>query len=95
MFNLVKLIYCFLPIIFISLYQNNNMKKIKNRQVSGYGDEVIMDPDQVVEVKSKKKGCSSCKQDGLKPGQWFMVVLGFYILFASVYGTIQLVKLLF
>lgn len=46
--------------------------------------------------KSKKsKKCSSCKSPGLKFGHWVSVVIGFYIVFASIYGTIQLFKSIF
>ena len=43
----------------------------------------------------KSKKCSSCKSPGLKFGHWVSVVIGFYIVFASIYGTIQLVKSIF
>jgi hypothetical protein len=66
-----------------------------NRKISGFGDEVLIEPEKIVEVKSPKKSCSSCKQKGLKTNQWFMVILGFYMLFSSIYGTIQLFKYFF
>jgi len=40
-------------------------------------------------------GCKKCKKKGLSGTHWVMVVLSFYILFTSIYGTIQLFKLLF
>jgi hypothetical protein len=66
-----------------------------NRKISGFGDEVLIEPEKIVEVKPPKKSCSSCKQKGLNYKQWVLVSLGFYILFSSIYGTIELIKLLF
>jgi len=43
----------------------------------------------------EKKSCNTCKNKGLSGTQWGMVVFSFYLLFTSVYGTIQLFKLLF
>lgn len=40
-------------------------------------------------------GCKKCQKKGLSGTHWVMVILSFYILFTSVYGTIQLFKLLF
>ncbi len=37
-------------------------------------------------------GCKTCKQKGPGPIQIGSIILGFYILFTSVYGTIVLVK---
>ncbi len=54
------------------------------------------DYDKFSGKKSKKsKKCSSCKNPGLKFGNWVGIILGFYILFASIYGTIQLIKSIF
>lgn len=39
----------------------------------------------------KEKECSSCKK-GLSNTHWTMILVSVYILFAAVYGTIQLVK---
>lgn len=39
-----------------------------------------------------KKPCGSCKNKGIKKGQWFMIIFSFYILFAAIYGTIKLFK---
>jgi hypothetical protein len=36
--------------------------------------------------------CQTCKQKGLTKGQQGMALLGVYLLFASIYGTIKLVK---
>jgi len=43
----------------------------------------------------KSKDCKSCKNPGLKISHWGMIFLGFYMLFTSIYGTIQLIKLIF
>ena len=45
--------------------------------------------------RKKPKKCSSCKSPGLKFGHWVSVIIGFYIVFASIYGTIQLFKSIF
>jgi len=40
---------------------------------------------------TKVTGCKTCKK-GLSNAQKSMVVLGFYILITSIYGTIDLIK---
>lgn len=40
----------------------------------------------------EKKGCSTCNNKGLQRQHWVMVILAVYLLFASVYGTIEFVK---
>jgi len=37
-------------------------------------------------------GCKKCKQKGPGAFQIGTIILGFYILFSSIYGTIELVK---
>jgi|LauGreDrversion4_2_1035121.scaffolds.fasta_scaffold01414_14 hypothetical protein len=44
-------------------------------------------------MEQNKKECKQCKK-GLNNSQISMLVLGFYILGSSVYGTIQLIKLI-
>lgn len=44
---------------------------------------------------NKEKDCNTCKNKGLKKEHWFMVILAVYILFSSIYGTIQIFKNLF
>jgi hypothetical protein len=39
-----------------------------------------------------KKPCGSCKNKGLKPTHWIMVLVSMYILFSAIYGTIKLFK---
>ena len=40
------------------------------------------------------EGCNECKKKGVSKTQIGTIILGFYILFTSIYGTIQLVKYL-
>lgn len=42
----------------------------------------------------EKKECSSCKGK-LKKSDWILITVSFYVLFSSIYGTIQLIKNLF
>lgn len=41
-----------------------------------------------------EKECKSCKQKGISKGQIGTIILGFYVLFSSVYGTFEIVKYL-
>jgi len=41
-----------------------------------------------------KKNCKTCKPLSSK-SNWFWLILGFYMFFSSIYGTIQLIKNLF
>lgn len=41
---------------------------------------------------SEEKECQSCKQKGPGKGQIGFIVLGFYMIFAALYGTIEIVK---
>lgn len=90
----------FLPIknnIFIKKQNIMMSKKISDLKNKPFVD---VDPERIFmspegSSPKKNKGCSSCKQKGLNYNQWFMVILGFYILFSAIYGTIELVKLLF
>jgi hypothetical protein len=83
--------------IFIKKQNDMMSKKISNLESKTFVDvdpeKIFMTPEGV--SPKKNKGCSSCKQKGLNYNQWFMVILGFYILFSAIYGTIELVKLLF
>lgn len=44
--------------------------------------------------KATEVGCQTCKK-GLNGGQNAMIVLGFYLLFSSIVGTIEIFKYLF
>ena len=39
-----------------------------------------------------KKPCGNCKKKGLNTTHWVMVLISMYILFASIYGTIKLLR---
>jgi hypothetical protein len=41
---------------------------------------------------SEEKECQSCKQTGPGKVQIGVIVVGFYMIFTSIYGTIQIVK---
>lgn len=41
---------------------------------------------------TEKKECKACKNSGINKTNWVMIVLAIYLLFASIYGTIQLFK---
>lgn len=44
--------------------------------------------------KATEVGCQACKK-GLNNKQYSLILLGFYILGTSIYGTIELVKYIF
>jgi hypothetical protein len=46
----------------------------------------------VESFETPKKECKSCKQKGLTKGQQGMALLGVYLLFASIYGSIKLIE---
>lgn len=62
-------------------------------EIEGIEDVEIVQPK--IKGKKKDKDCKSCQNPGLKPSHWFMVALGFYMLFATIYGTIQLFRIIF
>ena len=39
-----------------------------------------------------KKECKSCKRKTLSKSHWLMVITSVYLLFASIYGTVKLIK---
>jgi hypothetical protein len=49
-------------------------------------EQFKMEPTQVT-------GCKKCK-NGMNKSQWFIFTLGTYILGTSIYGTVQLIKLI-
>jgi hypothetical protein len=53
----------------------------------------IIEERDIIDVtpEQPEKECKSCKQKGLNPGQWAMIISSFYILFAAIYGTIKLI----
>lgn len=56
----------------------------------------ILEPQLIEEkdivMKSPEKECKSCKRKTLSKTHWFMVISSVYLLFASIYGTIKLIK---
>ena len=58
--------------------------------------QIIEEKDiNVVDVElndEPTKECKTCKQKTLTPGQWGMALLGVYLIFASIYGTVKLIK---
>ena len=40
----------------------------------------------------QEKECKQCKQRGVSTKQLGIAILGFYVLFSSIYGTVELVK---
>lgn len=42
----------------------------------------------------KEKKCSSCEQKGVSKNQYLLILLGFWIMFSSTYGTVKLFELL-
>ena len=47
-----------------------------------------------MENNNQNVGCKKCKQKGPGAIQIGSIILGFYVLFSSTYGTIQIIKLL-
>jgi hypothetical protein len=62
------------------------MKEPIETQIIEERDIIDVTPEQ------PEKECKTCKQKGLKPSQWSMIIASFYILFSSIYGTIKLIK---
>lgn len=55
--------------------------------------QIIEEKDIIYDTPEQpKKECKTCKRKTLSKTHWFMVVSSFYLLFASVYGTIKLIK---
>jgi hypothetical protein len=45
-----------------------------------------------MENNKKKSECNTCKQKSPASFQTWSIILGFYVLFSSVYGTIEIGK---
>jgi hypothetical protein len=55
--------------------------------------QIIEEKDIIYATSEQpKKECKSCKRKTLSKTHWVMVVTSVYLLFASIYGTIKLVK---
>jgi hypothetical protein len=83
----MKLNYCF----YFKLYLYYNKKVMKEIEI----EDVEVIDNRPLNKNKKSKDCKSCKDTGLGFGHWTMVILGFYIVFSSIYGTIQLIKDIF
>jgi hypothetical protein len=46
----------------------------------------------VESIETPQKECKSCSKKGLTLGQWGIAMLGIYLIFSSIYGTIKLFK---
>jgi len=55
--------------------------------------QIIEEKDIIYDTPEQpKKECKACKRKSFSKSQWFMVISSSYILFASIYGTIKLIK---
>ena len=55
--------------------------------------QIIEEKDIVYSTPEQpKKECKSCKRKTLSKTHWIMVISSIYLLFASIYGTIKLIK---
>ena len=52
----------------------------------------VVEGQIIEEGEINSQGCKKCKQRGISKKQIGMIVLGFYILFSSLYGTIVLLN---
>lgn len=43
-------------------------------------------------IQQTEQGCKTCKQKGPGSFQIGTIILGFYVLFASIYGTVEIVQ---
>ena len=55
-------------------------------------DIIDVTPEQTPEQEPEQEECKSCKQKGITKQQFVMLFASFYILFASIYGTIKIIK---
>ena len=46
----------------------------------------------VESIETPQKECKSCKQKTLTNSQWGIAILGIYLIFSSIYGTVKLFK---
>lgn len=54
----------------------------------------IISEEDIVVTMEKSSSCGSCKSKKISKTNTFLLILSFYILFSSVYGTIKLIQLL-
>ena len=55
-------------------------------------NNAIQKSDEIISKLEPQPGCKTCKNNKLTTSQVWMVVLSVFILFTSIYGTVQLVK---
>lgn len=51
----------------------------------------VVEGQIIDEQDINKKECKKCRQRGVSKKQIGMIILGFYIIFSSIYGTISLI----
>lgn len=71
-----------IPTFFIT----KSLKNFLFNYIKNMNEQFKMEPTQVT-------GCKKCK-NGMNKSQWFIFTLGTYILGTSIYGTVQLIKLI-
>ena len=52
----------------------------------------LIDEKDIVMKSDNEKECKSCKRKSLSKTHWLMVITSVYLLFASIYGTVKLIK---
>jgi hypothetical protein len=52
----------------------------------------LIDEKDIVMKSPEKKECKTCKSKKLSKTHWIIMISSFYLLFASVYGTIKLIN---
>lgn len=58
--------------------------------------QIIEEKDIIYDTPTQsKKECKTCKRKKLSKTHWIIMIGSFYLLFASVYGTVKLIKELF
>jgi hypothetical protein len=55
--------------------------------------QIIEEKDIIYDTPEQpKKECKTCKRKSLSKSHWLMVLTSVYLLFASIYGTVKLIK---
>ena len=55
--------------------------------------QIIEEKDIIYDTPEQpKKECKTCKSKKLSKTHWLIMISSFYLLFASVYGTVKLIK---
>ena len=58
-------------------------------------NNAIQKSDEIMSKLDNQPGCKTCKNNKLTNSQVWMIVLSGFILFTSIYGTVQVVKDIF